>query len=84
MTHYCLEIYIHMFWVHVAAVCGGNITGTYGDITSPNYPDNYPNGRTCVWIFRLPTNHQILLNVTDFNMRGWGSCQNYDYLEIRY
>ena len=30
--------------------CGGLITALDQDVMSPNYPSNYPNSVTCVWV----------------------------------
>lgn len=61
-------------------MCGGELTGSSGIITSPNYPLAYPRGRVCEWTIVAPSGQQILLNVTDFALEPY--CAN-DYLEIR-
>uniref|UniRef100_A0A673JSX7 CUB domain-containing protein n=1 Tax=Sinocyclocheilus rhinocerous TaxID=307959 RepID=A0A673JSX7_9TELE len=53
-----------------------------GEFSSPNYPDNYPNNRECVYKIIVEVNMQIMLNVTDFELEGFSSC-GFDYLEIR-
>ena len=30
--------------------CGGWLYSTEGNITSPNYPQQYPNNMDCVWV----------------------------------
>jgi hypothetical protein len=65
------------------AVCGGTYYTSKGTLQSPNYPDFYPNNKDCTWIISVPTGQQIKLNVTEFNMEGYGKYCRYDYLEIR-
>lgn len=65
------------------AVCGGQLSEPVGEVTSPNYPNQYPNDRQCEWMIVMPTGRQIVLNVTDFRLESHPSCDN-DYLEVRY
>lgn len=53
-----------------------------GELSSPNYPDNYPSNRECVYKIIVEVNMQIMLNITDFELEGFSSC-GFDYLEIR-
>ncbi|XP_050407117.2 cubilin, partial [Patella vulgata] len=68
--------------LNASTLCGAALTDTFGVITSPNYPGNYPHQRECIWTISVPDGNQILLNVTDFLMESHVNC-NYDYLEIR-
>jgi hypothetical protein len=46
--------------------CGGEIHASYGQIRSPNYPDNYPNNARCEWIVYVPgyeNNTRITLTI---------------------
>ncbi|XP_046466404.1 cubilin [Neodiprion pinetum] len=63
-------------------LCGGNYYSLTGVITSPNYPNTYPERRTCEWTIIAPNRHQVLLNVTAFELERFRSC-SFDYLEIR-
>ncbi|KAL8573023.1 hypothetical protein ACOMHN_010453 [Nucella lapillus] len=64
---------------NATTACGRTLHSETGVITSPGYPDNYPNTRNCTWIINAPANRQIRLNITTFRLE---SCP-YDYLEIR-
>lgn len=66
----------------VYADCGAVFRSPTGEFSSPNYPDNYPNNRECVFKIIVEVNMQIMLNVTDFELEGFSSC-GFDYLEIR-
>ena len=65
--------------------CGGGFfSTTYGTITSPDYPENYPNNADCIYTIYQPTGTVILLNFLSMDIKmisHSGDC--YDYLEIR-
>ena len=61
--------------------CGGNIIAANGNITSPNYPNNYPTSTECVWVLRVPVG-RISVIFTDFVVEDHSSCR-YDFVEIR-
>ena len=56
------------------AACGGgnknmiitiaNIT----DITSPNFPENYPNNMDCTWIIKASSDEKIELHLEGFEL----------------
>lgn len=39
--------------------CGGVVTNPSGVITSPNYPQNYPQNQACIWKITAPEGYQI-------------------------
>ncbi|XP_039341949.1 CUB domain-containing protein 2 isoform X3 [Mauremys reevesii] len=62
-------------------VCGGVLTGLSGVITSPHYPENYPNNVECRWIIRAVPNSIIKLVFADFQMENNEGC-NFDYVAV--
>lgn len=62
-------------------VCGGVLTGLSGLITSPDYPDNYPNNAECHWVIQATSNSVIKLIFVDFQMENNEQC-NFDYVAI--
>ena len=47
--------------------CGVNLNGSSGDVSSPNYPNNYYNSLTnCFWLITVATNKLVLLTFHDF------------------
>nr|XP_006821477.1 PREDICTED: cubilin-like [Saccoglossus kowalevskii] len=43
--------------------------GTRHYLTSPNYPEPYPNGITCMWEMRAPSSdHRVHIEITDFRL----------------
>ena len=61
-----------------SGTCGGNFTIPHGILTSPSYPDTYPNKMNCVYAITQPTGTAILLNVITINTE-----RLLDILEIR-
>ena len=51
--------------VILAESCGGVLTDPYGEITSPNYPNNYPDDVTCTWKISPEKTH-VNLTIEDF------------------
>ncbi|KTF87440.1 hypothetical protein cypCar_00025640 [Cyprinus carpio] len=68
--------------INASTDCSEVLRSPTGEFSSPNYPDNYPNNRDCVYKIIVEVNMQIMLNVTDFELEGFSSC-SFDYLEIR-
>ncbi|XP_029473519.1 CUB domain-containing protein 2 [Rhinatrema bivittatum] len=69
------------FAVYRKDVCGGVLTGLSGVITSPDYPENYPNNADCRWIIRVASPSVVKLVFTDFQMENNEEC-NFDYVAI--
>lgn len=65
----------------LADVCGGVLTGLSGSITSPDYPENYPNNAECHWVIQGTSNSVIKLIFVDFQMEHSEQC-NFDYVAI--
>ncbi|XP_077323118.1 CUB domain-containing protein 2-like [Lithobates pipiens] len=49
--------------------CGGVLTAPQGDITSPNFPNNYPDSSNCSWI--ITTTSKIKITFTDFDIESY-------------
>ncbi|XP_074549445.1 cubilin [Halichoeres trimaculatus] len=67
--------------------CGGfielNDNDPPGYITSPNYPQNYPQNIDCVWVITVPNGELVQIDFEDeFYIEQSSSCL-YDYLELR-
>ncbi|XP_066263204.1 cubilin-like [Branchiostoma lanceolatum] len=49
--------------------CGGTLTAPpKGNVTSPNYPNNYGNDQTCEWTIAVPEGTYIHLTFSSFNL----------------
>ena len=75
-----LTSFTHSFCV--ITVCGGDIRDeTSGVISSPGYPGDYPNNRTCVWTIRVPAGNNIHVHFVGVDLEAHANC-SYDYLEV--
>ncbi|XP_055517540.1 LOW QUALITY PROTEIN: tolloid-like protein 2 [Leucoraja erinacea] len=63
------------------AGCGHRVDNVEGVITSPNWPDPYPNRKECSWTISAPPGHRVKLAFMEFEMELHQECI-YDYLEV--
>ncbi|XP_047205867.1 cubilin [Girardinichthys multiradiatus] len=61
--------------------CGGNVGGPSGSISSPGYPNRYPENRECIWYVTSTPGSSITLNIHEFDVEFHENC-NYDVLEV--
>ncbi|XP_036301063.2 CUB domain-containing protein 2 [Pipistrellus kuhlii] len=61
--------------------CGGVLTGLSGVLTSPGYPDHYPNDAECRWVIRAAGPATVKLVFADFQVEGSAECA-YDYVAV--
>uniref|UniRef100_A0A8R1TTG2 Metalloendopeptidase n=1 Tax=Onchocerca volvulus TaxID=6282 RepID=A0A8R1TTG2_ONCVO len=52
-----------------------------GEITSPNYPLDYPKGKNCSWHFVTTPGHRLSLSFEEFMFEEHNTCK-YDHIEI--
>ncbi|XP_028367000.1 CUB domain-containing protein 2 [Phyllostomus discolor] len=62
-------------------VCGGVLTGLSGVLTSPEYPNNYPNNVECHWVIRATGPATVKLVFVDFQVEDSDECA-YDYVAV--
>ena len=64
---------------------GLSLTGKSGHFTSPNYPNNYPNSKTCRWIITVPEGHRLKLTFETFLLETClvPSTCTCDHVEVR-
>ncbi|XP_066485218.1 cubilin [Tiliqua scincoides] len=67
--------------LNASTVCSHDYTEASGVLTSPNYPNHYPNRMSCIYRITVGNNKQIALHFTNFSLEG-GVCSS-DYVEIR-
>ncbi|XP_040824205.1 cubilin [Ochotona curzoniae] len=65
-------------------VCIEDYTEESGTLTSPNFPNNYPNNLNCIYRITVETGKQISLHFTNFSLEEsyFGACVG-DFVEIR-
>ncbi|XP_069371009.1 adhesion G-protein coupled receptor G6 isoform X3 [Paralichthys olivaceus] len=61
--------------------CNLNLTEAQGGITSPCYPQKYPNTQACKWIMQAPAGFIIQLSFLDFEMEEAPGCI-YDHVVV--
>ncbi|NXL62584.1 CDCP2 protein, partial [Chordeiles acutipennis] len=62
--------------------CGGQLTGLSGEITSPRYPESYPNDVECRWsIGGAGAGSPLTLVFADFQVEGGQGC-GFDYVAL--
>ncbi|XP_069805660.1 embryonic protein UVS.2-like, partial [Dendropsophus ebraccatus] len=66
--------------VYDCNVCSTLLNTLSGELSSPNYPDNYSNNLTCVWLIRLQYG-QVSLTFNDFCLDKSFACIS-DYITI--
>ena len=59
-----------------------SFTSRNGIISSPSYPENYPDNTDCIYHISQSTDTLILLNFINIDIENDTSCK-FDYLEIR-
>ena len=80
---------IFVLWIIVAFLdigraenCGGTIVNSDATITSPEYPENYPDDQNCEWFVTYRKGKIIMVQFQEFNVEYEYRC-NFDFLELR-
>uniref|UniRef100_A0A183VCE0 Tolloid n=2 Tax=Toxocara canis TaxID=6265 RepID=A0A183VCE0_TOXCA len=61
--------------------CHSQLHDPDGEITSPNFPMDYPKGKTCNWHFVTTPGHRLLLSFEEFALEEHNMCK-YDHVEV--
>ncbi|CAB1340813.1 unnamed protein product [Coregonus sp. 'balchen'] len=69
--------------INATTDCSETFTSPTGELSSPNFPSNYPTNRQCIYKIIVGVNMQIMLNFTDFTLEGSPPNCALDYVEIR-
>ena len=72
-------------WSYGSGACGGNFITRNGILTSPSYPENYPDKEHCIYTISQPPGTIILLKFLSMDLQYSSYyCSSYDdNLEIR-
>ena len=62
---------------------GGYFSTTNGMITSPDYPENYPDNADCIYTIYQPTGTVILLNILSMDIE-YSTNYDYDWISDNY
>jgi len=55
--------------------CGGNLTGSIGNLVSPDWPYKYPNNVDCFWNITCEHNKVVELSFSEFDMEYQDDCR---------
>lgn len=61
--------------------CGGLLTHPVGRISTPNYPNGYPQATVCEWIIQTEYGSSIEITFTDVDFEISTDC-NLDYVLV--
>ncbi|KAJ3595432.1 hypothetical protein NHX12_004736 [Muraenolepis orangiensis] len=61
--------------------CGGVLSASSGNISSPNFPGLYPYNIHCMWLIVVAEGSSVLLTFHHFELEFHTSC-SYDYIKI--
>ena len=61
--------------------CGGRLNKPSGFLSTPNWPNAYPDGIECIWTIEVELGSKVQLTIAEYQMEGHSDCQ-YDYLKI--
>ncbi|XP_053942089.1 mannan-binding lectin serine protease 2 isoform X1 [Cuculus canorus] len=80
------ESYMMRVFVLLAVLYGGASSSIvlqkmYGRITSPNFPNVYPNHKERVWNITVPEGYSVRIYFTHFNLELSYLCE-YDYVKL--
>ena len=67
--------------IQIKGTCSGTYDNNKQEITSPNYPRNYHNSKTCTWKLEAPQGRRIGLKFLDFDLEQSSGCR-YDWLKV--
>ena len=57
------------------------LTDPSGEVESPNFPDPYPNGFSCVWIIDVGVGNSLQATIKSLDLEYEEDC-DYDYLQV--
>ncbi|CAL1547391.1 unnamed protein product, partial [Lymnaea stagnalis] len=72
---------LYLNYTTQSSVCGGTLISSFGHISSPQYPQKYPDYSDCRWTIVVHENQFISLRITDLKLEQQVNCDN-DYLEV--
>lgn len=89
---YLVEIEVENYYflitysINFCLVCGGELTGSAGTISSPNYPNLYDHARVCTWLITVATDRRVTMTFLAFDIENgheeYGCV--WDYLEVTF
>jgi hypothetical protein len=75
----------NIIYILYILVCGEHIDivpNNEVEITTPNFPDKYPNRVNCTWTFCSVNPNIIVLDFFIFQLEQDSDCDSFDYVNI--
>ncbi|XP_042559033.1 CUB domain-containing protein 2 [Clupea harengus] len=76
-----LVAHIHTGLSQTGVKCGGILSATTGNLSSPNFPGLYPYNIECAWMIVVSEGSSVLLTFHHFELEYHANC-SYDYIKI--
>ena len=51
-----------------SGLCGTSVSTPIGILTSPSFPENYPNNKDCIYTISQPKGNRIILNIVSMDI----------------
>ena len=67
-------------WSYNSGACGGNFSTPYGILTSPSYPESYPENADCTYTISQPTGTIIMMRILSMDIDYLS--EHYDYINF--
>lgn len=65
----------------IGVKCGGILSASSGNVSSPNFPGLYPYNTECTWLIVVSEGSSVLLTFNHFELEYHTDCA-YDYIKI--
>ena len=66
-------------WTHRFGVCGGSFTTPNGLLTSPSYPENYPDNADCIYTISGRNSTHVNMEILTLDIEYDSNDSIYDY-----
>nr|XP_055058617.1 CUB domain-containing protein 2 [Misgurnus anguillicaudatus]XP_055058618.1 CUB domain-containing protein 2 [Misgurnus anguillicaudatus] len=82
-----MTVFIHVLFIagkvtsKKGVKCGGIISASSGNVSSPNFPGLYPYNTECIWLIVVSEGSSVLLTFHFFELEYHTDCA-YDYIKI--
>ena len=63
--------------------CGGSYTNASGILTSPSYPNPYPQPAHCIYLITAPIGTYVKISFIRMDVNCQKTHSSYDYIEMR-
>uniref|UniRef100_A0A672T803 CUB domain-containing protein n=1 Tax=Sinocyclocheilus grahami TaxID=75366 RepID=A0A672T803_SINGR len=76
-----LDFNVLQYNMFIGVKCGGILSASSGNVSSPNFPSLYPYNTECTWLIVVSEGSSVLLTFHHFELEYHTDCA-YDYIKI--